>query len=156
MKKCFKCGIAKPLSEFYKHKGTKDGHLNKCKECTKADTSKYFKDNRERYREYDKLRQRNDIHRILNHRYRGIVQRCNGKSSRPCRVNGKQYLSKEEWEDWCNDNMKEFMRLYRIWKASDFDRKYCPSIDRINNNKGYTKDNMQWLSLVENCSKGTK
>lgn len=156
MKKCFKCGIVKPLSEFYKHKGTKDGHLNKCKECTKADASKHFKDNRERYREYDKLRQRNDIHRILSHRYRGIVQRCNGKSSRPYRVNGKQYLSKEEWEDWCNDNMKEFMRLYRIWKASDFDRRYCPSIDRINNNKGYTKDNIQWLSLVENCSKGTK
>lgn len=38
MKKCFKCNIEKPLSEFYVHKLMVGGHLGKCKDCTKNDT----------------------------------------------------------------------------------------------------------------------
>lgn len=34
---CFKCGRELHLSEFYKHPRMGDGHLNKCKDCTKHD-----------------------------------------------------------------------------------------------------------------------
>lgn len=35
---CFKCGVDKPLTDYYAHKKMGDGYLNKCKQCTKKDT----------------------------------------------------------------------------------------------------------------------
>ncbi len=56
MKKCFKCGDEKPISEFYVHKVMADGHLGKCKECTKFDATMHRLANLDRVREYDRAR----------------------------------------------------------------------------------------------------
>lgn len=55
-KTCFKCNKTKPLSEFYKHKQMADGHLNKCKSCTRLDAAIHRDKNIERVRAYDRRR----------------------------------------------------------------------------------------------------
>lgn len=57
MKECFKCGARKPLSELYRHSAMKDGHLGKCKECTRNDVRINYASRREKYARYDHERQ---------------------------------------------------------------------------------------------------
>lgn len=55
MKTCFKCGVVKSSNDFYKHKQMADGHLGKCKECTKLDM-RIDRQTNPRVREYDRER----------------------------------------------------------------------------------------------------
>ncbi len=48
-KKCTKCGIETPLTEFHKRKASKDGYRSGCKACL----SQYRAQNKERKAEYD-------------------------------------------------------------------------------------------------------
>ena len=55
-KRCFKCLVELPLSEFYKHAKMGDGHLNKCKKCTRSDSTHHRNKNIEKIRSYDRDR----------------------------------------------------------------------------------------------------
>ena len=59
LKECFKCKAVKDLGEFYKHSGMSDGHLNKCKECTRNDVTTHRNKNLEKIRAYDRERGKN-------------------------------------------------------------------------------------------------
>ena len=68
MKSCIRCNKTKYVFEFYKHKQMGDGHLNKCKDCCKKESSA-----RERllrgetdWVESERLRGREKYHRLYS------------------------------------------------------------------------------------------
>ena len=52
-KVCFKCDKRKKIEQFYKHPQMGDGHLGKCKTCTKADVLEHRGKNLDKVRAYD-------------------------------------------------------------------------------------------------------
>ena len=56
MKTCFRCKKTKPLEDFYRHPMMADGHLGKCKECTKTDVSQNYHKRRDQYVAYERAR----------------------------------------------------------------------------------------------------
>lgn len=47
MKRCKKCGETKPLDDFYREKGCRDGHRPECKACNLAAKKAWYQRNRE-------------------------------------------------------------------------------------------------------------
>ena len=64
-KACFKCGETLPLTEFYKHSAMGDGHLGKCKNCTKKDVAEHRIKNIEKIRDYEKKRSKLPHRKLL-------------------------------------------------------------------------------------------
>jgi hypothetical protein len=67
-KNCFKCHRELPIGDFYKHPQMADGHLNKCKECAKADTRKNY-DTEKQYA-YDLIRRERPERKAAAARYK--------------------------------------------------------------------------------------
>lgn len=65
-KECFKCGEVKSITQFYKHAQMADGHLNKCKTCSKADSVKDYtrKISDVDWKEQERTRGREKYHRL--------------------------------------------------------------------------------------------
>ncbi|ACI54425.1 hypothetical protein Rleg2_1131 [Rhizobium leguminosarum bv. trifolii WSM2304] len=85
-KTCFKCERVKPLTEFYRHKQMADGHLNKCKECTKADVLSNYHKNPERVKAYESrramLEHRVEARRQYARRNPDVISRINRASTK--------------------------------------------------------------------------
>jgi len=63
-------------------------------------------------------------------------------------------FTKEELWSWIQNNCKElFEKAHQLWADSGCQRGLKPSVDRLNNSKGYTLDNIQLLTWSENALK---
>ena len=86
--------------------------------------------------------------------YRNMKSRIEGvQKTKHHLYEGKELISKEEFLDWAIDN-EEFLMLLSDYKLSGYDRKLAPSVDRVDSEKGYTIDNMEWVNMSENSRRG--
>lgn len=137
VKVCFKCGIEKPLTEYYKHKRMTDGHLNKCKECNKSDV----KVNLIRVGNGYDFSEKGVVRIIYKTQKRNQIKRGFGELP----------YSKAELSTWLYNN--NFKALYDSWVASGNNKDLKPSVDRIDDFKGYSFDNIRLTTWKVNREK---
>lgn len=86
MKTCFKCNLAKPIGQFYRHPAMLDGYLGKCKQCALEYARAHRKTHGERIRAYDRQRANAD-QRTIDNRERVKKIRASGDQERINRLN---------------------------------------------------------------------
>jgi hypothetical protein len=96
--------------------------------------------------------------RIWKRRYAHMTARAEGRSTNRSNAVGKELMTQEEFLAWCKqyDNLMMFVTLYMEWAENEFPLHLAPSVDRIESERGYVADNIQWLSFADNCEKNNR
>lgn len=159
-KTCTKCGITKPIEEFYRKRSTKDGLRPECKSCTKAVNDKYKKANRdylnEKKREYREANR--ELIRAKNAEYRDrnrdvIRERAREWSRRNAEkrreygrlryLENKEIISRKikEWNErnrWSRRQREERRRTRKLELLADFTREdWNRCLDAFNHSCAY-------------------
>lgn len=87
--------------------------------------------------------------------YRNMKSRVTGVQRQKFYLYAGCYLlPKEEFYEWARAS-GEFHRLFTIWKLNGFPRTLTPSVDRVDSKRGYSLDNMEWVTHSENSRRGS-
>jgi hypothetical protein len=88
--------------------------------------------------------------------YRNMKSRVTGVQHEKFHLyEGKSLLPKDDFYNWALES-DEFFHLFMAYTDSGFDRKFAPSVDRKDSSKGYSIDNMEWVTHSENSRRGGK
>jgi len=68
-KSCRSCKKRKKIAAFYRHAKMRDGFLNKCKECKKADTKRHYRATFSERQKYERARLQRPERRAAKYRY---------------------------------------------------------------------------------------
>lgn len=87
---------------------------------------------------------------FLMRKYRNMQSRVLGIQWKKAHLyKGLKLLPRKQYYEWAMAH-QTFWELFNYWKANNFDRKLCPTVNRINPNKGYELPNMEWITHSEN------
>jgi hypothetical protein len=124
---CNQCQEDKDVLLFSKNKSQPDGLDFRCKKCESL---------------YRKLYKKTKRGLCLNIHHEQVSSSNDRKHPLP------SYTS-EELVDWINQQTN-FDDLYDAWVLSNYSKWTRPSVDRLDNNKPYTLDNIRLITFKEN------
>jgi hypothetical protein len=158
MKKCKQCKIEKSESEYYKHKGCKNGILPICKNCKLEKCKKYAAsaDGKKSKKSYynsnkHKINERNNQYRKKN--LDKII-----KTQKAYRENNKDKLSKKNklWAKNNKEHIKAYQKKYRLDNKEKTKNKYKlfyannKTKIRLKCDKWFEKNKIKYLSWRRN------
>ena len=110
--------------------------------------------NKDYYNEHkDELKEK----KIIYYRtYNGWLSKVYNRMKASCKERNMTLPhTKNEYNTWILMNHKEtIFKLFEQWKNNNYQSSYRPSINRIDNNKTYTFDNIEIITWEENNKKG--
>ncbi len=140
-KRCYLCRKLLPKSEFHKNKNRPGGLTNECKTCASIRQKRLYTGIRRLRIQYNAIERRakrsNTPFHITFNEFRKWDERFGKHESRIC-----PYCGLTEVES------KHFQRLRGKRRICGF------TVDRIDNEKGYTMDNIQRICFLCNSIKG--
>lgn len=126
MKTCSVCKKNLPLDMFNKQSTGKQGVRADCKDCLK----RFIRSK----------------HGVINQMYSSSISRTKKKGFTPVS------FTKEELKKWVYSR-KEFHTLYDKWVLEDYPTALKPSLDRLDDYKGYSLDNIRIVTANTNVKR---
>jgi hypothetical protein len=167
MKTCTKCDQTKDVEQFYKHSTTKDGRHTQCKACLKKPRKQWMgtPEQKEKARARNKVWRSNPVNverdaanqRRRNHGPTGRAKHLHTGARGRAKVQGVQFkLTVERVQELLRQGVCALTGLELSFNKHDVYRNNprCASLDRIDNTKGYTDDNVQVICWQANLAKG--
>jgi len=88
--------------------------------------------------------------------YRNMLSRTKGILKKKVHLyGGLPILDKEDFYSWSLEN-KDFHETFEKWVESGYEKRFSPSIDRLDTSEGYVVGNMRWVTHSENSREGGK
>ena len=116
----------------------------------------YYKKNCEKLRKYrQKLHSINTIEDLIRESYKNAVQRVLGQGKDKWAKENYAGMEIVSWHDFFQFSLDDpnLPGLFKAWNDAGRPRKIRPCIDRIDHEKGYTIDNIQWITVSVNSKR---
>lgn len=145
IRQCINCKSYLEIHNFYFRKGS-NTYRKRCKLCFKQQVAENYKNNSNYYIEKTKLYRDTELKGTL----KGWLTYVLKGSKRRAKEKGLEHnLTKE----WLLENLPEKCPVFNIELVFGGERYNSPSLDRVDNHKGYTIDNVRIISNKANTLK---